>query len=573
MILRKLNKQLFLTAVAWVAAGTLSASAYNVEPAEGDVSSLARITLTFDAPVGELSYNTMVSDAYENYRCMTAVTGDKYIITIGEELPDGVYTVSIPAATISVGGVPFDEAITLTYNLTAPERDVTVNVNPAPGKITWLGNVTVTLDGARLASYEPQSTEMSAKLSHDGEYISIFSNALVAGNRVTFAVRPTITSGGEYTLTIPDGSILADGKPVGALSYTYILPFFDCTVTPPQGEIEDLGTVCFAFEPGTEVAEQQYSTVTVTRDGTPVRYLTSVSGNKFNVTLIDNTIAGEYVVTVPAGTLTVDGSICDRDLSATYQVSGVAPGYTLEIMPAAGSTVYDMQHFMITFDGVDSVTATVDSSDSAPYLTDAQGYRVATCTDVTTSGNTLELSLTEPMTQAGVYTLHVPSKAYLLEGARADDIDATYTLVDKNYVTHPSEDNLLYKLDNVEILFYGVSLGELTDPDATLPVVDDNAHEVAVMRLEATHGMLELIADNEIDRSGRFTVFVPGDLYTLDGVPGYDIMLQYTLLGTADVGVTVSDIEMEIYDLRGVRMKYRPCAGLYVVNGRKVYIR
>lgn len=573
MIFKELTNRLLSLAVVTSVAWAASATTYTVDPAEGDVSSLDRIILTFDGSVEELSYNTVVSDGISNYRCMTAAVGDTYVVTLSESLADGRYNVTIPASTISVAGEAFDQTIMLTYDLTQPEREVTVSVNPEPGKIAWLGNVTVTLEGARQASYEPVSTETTAKLAHDGEYIRIFSDAMVAGNRVTFAVRPTITSGGEYTLSIPDATILADGKPVGPLSFTYILPDFDCTVTPAPGELEDLGTVCFAFAPSAKVAEVQYSTVTVIRDGEPVRYITSARDNKFNITLIDPAIAGEYVVTVPAGTLTVDGALCDRELTATYQISGVAPGYSLEIEPADGSTIYDMQHFVLTFDGIERVTATVNSTDSAPYLTDAQGYREATVSAVSVEGNALELSLAEPITKPGVYTLNVPSAAYLLEGARADDITATYTLVEKRYVVNPSEETVLYNLNTVEILFYGVSDVAVTTPDATVPVVNAEADEVSVMQLQGSRGILELIPDTELATPGRYMLFVPGNLYKLDGVPGYDIVLRYTLFGTADVGVTVADMELEIYDLNGVRMKYKPCTGLYIINGRKVYIR
>lgn len=180
---------------------------FSIEPAPGAYSELKGSVkfngkITADDPVAKATVKATVS-AYSSGKTVEAdILSDNgsYTFDLGDTpLTPDIYTVSLPEE--------FDNAV---WNYTVVDNSYTIT--PAPGKVKSLWNIQVTFPGAMLidAAGDPNDITLTSD-SGNMENADLESGILF--NWVTIINYNNIMPDGDYTLTIPAGTISVDGIP------------------------------------------------------------------------------------------------------------------------------------------------------------------------------------------------------------------------------------------------------------------------------------------------------------------------------------------------------------------------
>lgn len=323
--------------------------AYTVSPMPGAVEYMEKITVTFPEAVsiepnelepdedggGVVAFYSW-SESEETPEMSVTYDGNKIIYEVPRQtsrcqyalvLPFGAYTL-----TAADGYTTLSQALTFVYNI--PNVPIPT-LDPAPGEYTELGDINVTLDpGFTFQIWFPSINSPLKKVNDDGTY----------GETAAYWKRPTTTpvrdqntvllspiekydlAPGRYALVItqrtfsfnaPEDSGFTSGFLLSDLPFQYtIIPDESTEMTPEyedgyefQGRIESFG---LNFEKARTVAVTDGGDLpTVTDiDGNNVEngLTLSAEGTSARLTLTPALeINGEYIFTVPAGALTING--------------------------------------------------------------------------------------------------------------------------------------------------------------------------------------------------------------------------------------------------------------------------
>lgn len=200
---------------------------YTVDPAEGEISKLQFVTLTFPS-IDELEINSESSITYKrgdgsNIRGVDVSVNENALeFVFGAEQTDkGTYTITIPAETLAgyagltddgyswMGDNPEDIVLTYTIGGSSEGFDWSYMIDPEPGVVTELGDITLYFP--ELFIIDVNSNKV--KFTHDGEVVSgcekYFSedewDAMIS---IIMPNSEALTEPGEYKLTIEPGGIM-----------------------------------------------------------------------------------------------------------------------------------------------------------------------------------------------------------------------------------------------------------------------------------------------------------------------------------------------------------------------------
>lgn len=289
-----------------------------VMPAEGEVSALSMITLSFDGAACTAREDAEIAikkdgQEYLSGFVYTNEEGDEVYI---EEIDGaritapGVYTYEIPAGAITVGGQALP-AFTLNYTIPAPKVDplTVLQVTPAEGVVTELENFTITFGDLAVVVNEDALVTLTKEGSNE-----VVDGGLMCGDGKTVEVglAERVSAYGKYTLNIPAGAITVDGEALDPLSFKYTIKDPDAkeyTISPEEGKVDELSNFVITFE-GYAIVEEGQINVTLNNNITGSEYIGSMfdAGGKIYVVL-ENPVTenGEYTLTIPANKILVGG--------------------------------------------------------------------------------------------------------------------------------------------------------------------------------------------------------------------------------------------------------------------------
>lgn len=470
--------------------------------------------------------------------------------------------------------------------------DLSYTVDPAAGEVTELETIALTFPNCVEMDFISKS---NITLNHDGTALDIKSS--YNANVITIKLSEKATAPGEYVLDFPADTFsgyssgYADSSDNTAFSIVYNIAGgeevdkFAYTVSPEQGEVESLDkiTLTFTYTGWTNIKIVDKSAITMTLDGSPISCKASepISGKKDRIivtnTMDDKSVAGEYVITIPAGSFradvkgyeTADSEKNPKDIVLRYTIKGsetpdpgTDPGtggdltgpWGYQATPAPG-VVKELSEIKVVFPNWEEVD--VNSSDDIvlSYNDSPVAARV------TANGTGFTIKLSEPATAAGTYKLSVAAWAltgykdltdegyqkiedctaisfeYIIEGETPAEIDFTVK-------ADPADMLAVKTLDKVVITFTGldaVTVGEdwpavLVD-NSPLTVADySTAVEANVVTVNITKA-LEGPADVQIVFPAETVTGRKGDD---SAVNSEDIIINYALLGGVEYDLSLA---------------------------------
>lgn len=314
-----------------------------------------------------------------------------------------------------------------------------VSILPKEGACTSLRTFTITFEKATTFTNTISGTPDCPYLTLNGTRIGSvgsLSDINVKGNTVTYSItnkeEKPLEAAGTYQFIVPAAAYKLDGKPGTDLVFNYTISASDATlertIDPAEGDVDGLDGITVSFNKATkvEIAEGKSNATTLKNGSSDVAITTEVFGsNKYLIKVADNAADadGTYTLTIPAGTLNVDG-LENKEIKVVYNVKHVV-GENETIDPVEGS-YSALSAFTVTFVNATDV-ATVKNA-AKPYLL-ASGGNTTTVKNVTAKeSNKLYMPLSSELTTEGSYTLVIPAGSYTVDGENGTELRFEYTI-------------------------------------------------------------------------------------------------------------------------------------------------
>lgn len=589
---------------------------YTITPADGStVKSLDLISLAF-SKFSAMDYYTsfrwpdevVISNGNEERTCM--VTLDEISFETGN------LTVSIVPTDGNYSEKPITEAGTWILNITEgevlyngapiPAIKATFNVDPnmpvyplspAPGKVSEsLSNITITFPTASVVEYN------DTEITLTGKDFSLSTNTALRNNNpneFTIQFPSTSLEKGEYTLTIPAGSFTLDGETASeevVAKYQYEPNWI---ITPASGsEISDVSEITLEF-PSAESVEFIGETYSVM----------FTNGYSYAVNLICTPVDGAehptFKFALPTeAQLPPLGMISLRIDEGSFKVDGVVSGemytqyvYTQPISldyvadPMSGTIVYDDYgyfYWTFIFGEQYSVTKGTNYSDITVKIND----NVLDKNDyfVEVQSNMILMGVINPdVTEEGILSVSLGAGAFNVSGVASPAIEHNWNIVapkEYKYTITPDPSSDVADLSKITLSFPEAKNAELFNKGfIELTLNYDYRAQFTVNKIEdAEVPTFEIIIENAPTQNGIYNFKVRSGAFTLDGAhQSPQINVNYTFDENAGItnietddtqNITVVTLDGKVIMHNASRSDIKNLStGLYIINGKKVYIK
>ena len=386
-----------------------------VTPAEGEVESLQHFTITFaELPVvvSEDAVPLLEKGGGATYegRMQTDEAGTTVLIDFDVNCTaSGHYFLHLPGGSLTVDGKPL-LPLSLRFNISGTMESFydQITIDPAEGELESLQNFTISFPeyvGEIAFGSRPTLTNNTTGDVYQGQMYDV-------GYKVLANFPREVTDSGDYTLSIPAGSIVfytLDSE-VHELTFNYSLTgtapsFYDkITIDPAEGRVESLQhfTITFPMEIDA-LAPDVMAMLTNTTTGATYEAAMSSLGDKVYVDLAEAiTEPARYTLTIPVGAVIIDAmGETIRELQFDYAITGgEMPAYTIN--PPEGE-VHILQYFTIAY----GENVTVDE-EAHPILSNDETGEEFECYMMEIGGNAV-IYKEYPLSVVGTYTLTVPA--------------------------------------------------------------------------------------------------------------------------------------------------------------------
>ena len=361
------------------------------------------------------------------------IWGNSTVISFLSVVTDaGDYVVEICDNMFTVDDTPA-AGFTLDYTIGGiPSTSSTFAIEMKDNSVSTL---LVTVEPCSELMLNPEATESIQIIHNNGfaaYYAAVYTPEVTGANTATLTADKTLGDG-NYTLIIPKGTFIVDGKInreiLKEFDLSVVNPADKYSVSPANGSIVDeLIEIVVTWEDATAIdinVDMMMGGIKVYQIGAEEKILASevfcgpAWGNDVILTLtspIDG--AGDYEVVIPDNMITVDGTPVPA-FSLLYTVSG---------LPISSATIKaqlqdeSLSTILLTFEPCAylSLYEPVEGEEiEAPFIIANLGfssYIAATYTITITGENTAVLT-TDTELPAGNYTLHVTRNNFLIDGA------------------------------------------------------------------------------------------------------------------------------------------------------------
>jgi hypothetical protein len=429
---------------------------YNITPTkdeDGIVSTISPIVVTFpnvrkievNAEAGDYDYAAI----YAFSKKSRATTGWIELLPDPETYPDAIqvenntikffipeteigsgrqYALTIPEGTYLIDGVK-NPLVTDTLTYVEPQQDYAV-LTPASGSYEGLQNFTVEFPGATAVEATFSQTACPTLESSATGSTTLFTNAIVDGNKLTISLNAPIYYVGTYKLTIPAASYTLDGVTgtediVGEYTIVASDKTLEYTIAPSSDSIvNDLSHIVVTFPNVLHVAANPNFDTQTASDLLKLEYLTArnetaeavldttIQNNQLIISVAANDLLseGEFDLTIPAGLLLLDG-VENPAIADTFIYEILVPEVTISVTPDAETAVNKL----------DAIVLTVDGADEVSFNTTGQLFYIMSDTYAMYSANaTVE--------DNQLILIFDPNDTYLYDEAQGEVKDGTYTL-------------------------------------------------------------------------------------------------------------------------------------------------
>ncbi len=437
-----------------------------------------------------------------------------------------------------------------------------------------------------------------------------------------------LTLYGDYTIEIPEGSFsLGEGKISNvktAILYTieddneYVV-----TISPKSGYASTTSLSSFevSCEDGIEqLIAYEINHLYVYRDGDTdaFTYVTKDGDVKDSETIanfvFDTPLStpGKYTFTFPAGTFRVGPyNQWSEAMEITYYVTDDVEEEEGEwaIYPSDSTAISTISEIQLQYS---TGLEIVEEKEGQISITDEKGNTYQNFT-LETIYNGIKITLSEEITEPGVYRLYAPQGTFLLGQTKqaSDEMTITFTIAQYDIVFSPEDGSVLEEISSFSLLCYE-SLEYLPDPDDNMYVLNvlKNDEIMAIAIPDEENPILD--GDNNIigytyylfdveDRdeditlteSGTYTIDVGYNNYLLGPEKVVNKATSCTYIIEEENGdddddnddddddestlienVTINEFTQGVYyNLLGQRVKNLKKGNIYLINGKKIIIK
>ena len=422
----------------------------------------------------------------------------------------------------------------------------------------------------------------------------------------------------EFTLRIyvkdKNGRVVKGNKGRGENSYYQIsykcqMNYPQLTILPSSGEETSLSDFVFRCDRGIAIKneeekillyEQDKETVVGTVEIDP-ESLQETEGRALKGKLNEAvTTKGEYYLYVPKGIFGMGEKNLDNWESWTpYSIVDKNEKYGVTIIPEEGNDVYELSQFLINFNRWELATSYYHCKDTI-WLYNAEGERVvagkATYDSNRTQLNQCIINLNRPIEEPGNYRLVVPEEAFILSNQTAcfsEEMYFDYTIVERP--DYAMDYDLLYfynydsSLKGLTIRFNEYSSVGVTASNINLQMTDSlgNVVSTGILKLGQMQYDLYYMADedNPLTTKGEYYLRIPAHSVRFDGkIYEKELTITIPFDPTLDIQLATADNDnqgwVKVYNIQGQLVREgKACEafvglkGLYIVNGKKMYIK
>lgn len=606
--MKKIYSRLMMSAILAGAALSASAQTPVITPVREAQTKLSYVTFTF----GENDVVTLVDDSKE---CGVIIPGDMMstwprvissieegeggkdnIVIVGVagdfgsfgeltndyKTPDS-YNFGIQPGTIKVNGVTVNTPIQKTYKIYSEEAYAAIdpekyNVQPKSDVLEAIDKIVVTFPNAKEVK-EAGYPNASITDSDGGGVFRLITS--VTGNAFTIEVKDPIKVAGNYIVTIPAAALIVDGDILAndiVLQYSVVNdgPSFEASVTPAPGTVFDFGNQIFAeFKDGQVLDYKPTGTDAciylqkATGDGSYERVITfmetmtSVKSNTISLTISPEVeiTSGEYQLVFAEGCYTLDG-IKGDEIVLDYTVKAVTPAFA----PKA-KEVTELTTIEVSFPGFTEVKEFTEAMAVAKLVNAANGEFAsqARCS-VIDNVATFAIVDAASLVAGQSYTLTIDPYFFELDGLLyGKGIQNTWFYMPEAPAftdsVAPAAGSKFTSLSTVTVAI-APAVADETIVVAAAEIETSNAPYLTVDGTRMATAQKFDITDNvmTIDfgtfaEAGAVEVIVPGAAYTVNGIPGSDLVYDYTI-ATVKYSVSPKANEITEGEFKGITLTF-----------------
>lgn len=318
------------------------------------------------------------------------------------------------------------------------EKISTIKFGYADGiQASWFDNITI-LDKTR--NVVAKSVDVTSVIPEGEE-----NNKDYIVKEVVVSFNNEITENGTYTVVVPEGMFNLDLTAQGfniksnreaTFNITVDngdnpMPSINVSIDPVPGEVASLKDFDLIFNDANDAAWGDGFPTLTYPDGTVVKIKNQNIGTEWNELTLsmdeEITAPGEYILTLPAASVYLDGTPTDKDYSFTYTIAE-ADNEKYTITPEVGN-VTSLQTIDVIFDSHSEISFGIGN----PSLTDAAGNSYTVNEGWGPDWDILNwatFTIAEEITAEGTYTLTLPAGHINYEDGSSNvkDIKFTWTI-------------------------------------------------------------------------------------------------------------------------------------------------
>lgn len=559
------------------------------------------------------------------------VTFDRGDIYVGKQKPfasqsfkpgsttvkEGDMIFHINAGAYTVGGAE-GEALTISYYI-ADENPfggpVTYNATftPAPGEVTELGDITVSFGEGNTVTVDEYP---DYALLLDGQMTYAYFEVSAQGDAVTFKAPATLTAPGTYELIIGEGTISVNGTAQGELRASWLIAQaaaqeFPFTSAPSQTQwLTSLKDIYLTFDGEVTIDPNFVKAAQYDFEGCLYTNNNFASEDTFGGQYLGNGLhtdgntlffgiaktggitegwepysgygkfkGGILTVYVREGSYFVNG-VPGKEIALHFYISDRAPLFFTEFdaVPEDGDEIDVLDEITLEFIEED-VDITLVPGMQGRVLRDGEELDAVVAVKLIDS-ITLGLTVIPAQTQAGSYTVELPTGVFRIQGIDNTPVKVDYT------VTGNAQSDITVTPAEGEVNLNGGAFGPVTvafqgQVAWVAPVLTVNGlPQAAAVKLLSDGNNLTVDFEGLSNEAGEYVLTVPAGSYLLNGEAGEALTFQWTVTTTgvlaaaaAPEGFTVYDMQGRLIVSKGNAADIQNLKGMYIVNGKAYIIR
>ena len=315
------------------------------------------------------------------------------------------------------------------------EKISTIKFGYADGiQASWFDNITI-LDKTRNVVAKSVDVTSVIPEGEEGNWDYIVKEVVVSFNN-------EITENGTYTVVVPEGMFNLDLSAQGfntknnreaTFNITVDngdnpMPSINVSIDPVPGEVASLKNFDLIFNDANEAGWGDGFPTLTYPDGTVVKIKNQDIGTAWNELTLsldeEITAPGEYILTLPAASVYLDGTPTDKDYSFTYTIAE-ADNEKYTVTPEVGN-VTSLQTIDVIFDSHSEISF----GSGNPSLTDAAGNSYTVNEGWGPDWDILNwatFTIAEEITAEGTYTLTLPAGHINYEDGSSNVKDIKFT--------------------------------------------------------------------------------------------------------------------------------------------------